>query len=279
MLADRSLPSYFPQESQLKVEARVTACLEESLLLSIPNFRGIGGIGATNRQILKGQIYRSASMASASTEDRQAFAELNTNIIFDLRSTVERERRPQAWLASIPCEVWVRDHSHSVGSIVDMITLPGMTPQGVVEAMCDIYRQLPYEQSPAYAAILRMVADRRLPMVIHCSAGKDRTGVIVAILLTLVGVSRAQIFDDYLATNDAFDKLSRHIMNGAVGARLLGAGRQLWEPMLRADRRYLEAMFAEVERRHGSMEVYAREALEFDDVAALRAALLHPIAP
>ena len=108
-------------------------------------------------------------------------------------------------------------------------------------------------------------------MLIHCAAGKDRTGFLAALTHHLLGVHRDDMVEDYLLTNTAVDLVGRapsiarqlHKMTGRV------ASDDAVVAFLGVEPAYLEAAFAEVEARHGSLDAYLAQALGVD--AALRA--------
>jgi protein-tyrosine phosphatase len=114
------------------------------------------------------------------------------------------------------------------------------------------------------------LAAGRAPMLIACSAGKDRTGVATALLLWSLGVSRDDIVKDYLKSNDAIATL-----------KALVRTRYGWSPdsasaqaVLVADAAYLETMFEEIERCWGTIHTYLDAVLGVDAIT-LRAVESH----
>jgi protein-tyrosine phosphatase len=148
--------------------------------------------------------------------------------------------------------------------------------------MASAYERIALDGAPRYHVALREIAEGKLPFAYHCTAGKDRTGLFSAILLTILGVPRDAIREDYLLSNEylltpaALAEISAALHLAAPGApppnpesvRILAS----------VDEHYLDAAFTAIDRRYGSFDAYRREALGLSDqdVEAVRRALLNP---
>ncbi len=161
------------------------------------NFRDIGGYPAGKAgQTRWGAVYRSDSLHFLTPEDLPAFDALGIKMIYDLRRTDERARFPgprecvhlelpsrsaldEAWSAALKTrldgEQWL---------IADYV--------GMLDQAAAVFGDL----------FSRLADPGRLPAVIHCLGGKDRTGMTIALLLTALGVEREIVLDDYQLTND-----------------------------------------------------------------------------
>jgi protein-tyrosine phosphatase len=140
----------------------------------------------------------------------------------------------------------------------------GLKPR---EVMRLIYRSFPLEHASAYAILLDRAADPGgVPLLFHCSAGKDRTGFGAALVLRALGVPMKTAIDDYLLTNDHWQGPSV-MYQLAPDMRLALGG---------AHAEYLEASFEAIDDEYGSLDRYLEKALGFGKprVAALRNALL-----
>ncbi|MFJ8040410.1 tyrosine-protein phosphatase [Kitasatospora sp. NPDC096147] len=127
-----------------------------------------------------------------------------------------------------------------------------------------------------FAEVLRLLAaPDGVPLLFHCSAGKDRTGWVAALALTALGVDRETVYQDYLLTNERSAKVVDHLME-SFGTSGLMADPSLLLPVLRADRAFLDAAFAEVEAGWDDFGHFWRDGLGLDDavLAGLRANLL-----
>jgi protein-tyrosine phosphatase len=179
----------------------------------------------------------------------------------------------------------VHDPAHPVFTYVsavmlghDLAAYEALAREGTTGAMEAIYRW--FVSSPvaseAFTRAVREVAEPgNLPLLFHCSAGKDRTGWLSVILLTALGVDAAAIRADYLRTNDLADGVNESIM-GAMLVRRPGLDLDAIRPVLEARESYLDAAYDEVRTRYGDMDTYLRDALGIDAamVTALRDRLL-----
>lgn len=237
----------------------------------------MGGYPARNgKNTAWGRLYRSGTMVGLSEADHEVLDALGLRLVCDLRSTRERTARPSALPPSPGFEVWARDHSTSAADVVEAIQSPQAHEGSGVQLMCDLYRDLPYEQAPSYKVLFARIAAGDVPVVFHCTAGKDRTGVAAALLLDLLGVPRETIVEDFALTDLAFDKLKAIILADPEMGRLANYDQRLWEPLLRADPAYLDALFDTIAKAHGSTEAYMRETLGLttEQIEAIRANLL-----
>ena len=245
------------------------------------NFRDLGGYrGAEGRVVRYGRFYRSGVLEHFTDDDLVRLRGLGIRTICDLRSNPERLNHPTRWpehQADEPAvEFWSRDHEDSAGNLMSVATDPASSGDDTRRVMTDMYRRLPYEQAPSYRVMFQRIASGATPLVVHCAAGKDRTGVAVALMLDILGVSRADITADYCLTDRFFDGLIRLARNNKAGWSLDGVPQPVWEPLLRAEPVYIAAMFDELEQKHGSVAVYLADVvgIRTAEMDAIRGALL-----
>jgi protein-tyrosine phosphatase len=131
--------------------------------------------------------------------------------------------------------------------------------------MITTYRNLPYEQAESYRVLFLHLAEGDLPVLFHCSAGKDRTGIAAALLLEVLRVPRATITEDYILTDLFFEQGLEIALHALGSAALHGVSQEIWAPLMRADQIYIETVFETIEERHGSVSGYLREVLGLDD--------------
>ncbi|WP_327753802.1 tyrosine-protein phosphatase (plasmid) [Sphingobium sp. SJ10-10] len=230
------------------------------------NFRDIGGYPTRDGcHVAQGLVFRSGTMSELSDRDHAILDNLGLKVICDLRSTSERSRRPSRLPEAAQYEIWSRDHHMSAGDLTEAMHRPDATPDTVRALMIDAYRTLAYEQAPSYRELFLRIAQGPLPLVFHCAAGKDRTGIAAALLLDLLGVERERIFADYALTDEFFARGCQLIASDPVGHRFAEVDPAIWEPMMRADPAYLAAMFVALEVRHGTAEAFIRDELGLDD--------------
>ncbi|WP_340316237.1 tyrosine-protein phosphatase [Rhizorhabdus argentea] len=241
------------------------------------NFRDIGGYRTVDgRTTAWGLVYRSGTMASLDASDHAVLDKLGLRTVCDFRSTAERTKRPSLFAPDAGFEVWARDYDMSSADFVAIFCHAEANQDRSRERMIALYHEIAEEQAPAYQELFRRLADGALPLVFHCSAGKDRTGVAAALLLDLLGVPRETIVEDYELTDLFIEKLAEIVRHEPIGDRLADIDPQIWAPMLRADAAYLHATFAMMEERFGSARGFLREVIGVDDDMAerIRARLL-----
>src|SRR5882724_9570097 len=224
------------------------------------NFRDFGGCAASaGAAVVSGRLFRSAHLGGVGAEGAGRLAGLGIATIIDLRGTMERATAPASFAAT-----------HGIG-VVSAPVEPASTPRirallaegraGAAEirdVMIEGYRRYAGEEAPQFGRALAALAQScEAPLVIHCTAGKDRTGFLAAIVQALLGVPRDIIFAGYEATNSAWDRAP----SAAIPLPLDPAAR---EALLAADPDYLDAAFAEIAARHGSVADFARTALGSD---------------
>jgi protein-tyrosine phosphatase len=234
------------------------------------NLRDLGGYRAEDGRTVRWRVlYRSAHLAGLTEVGAGGFAALGLRTICDLRHAAERAERQTPGICTSACRLEVLDletrHEVLVQELVRGGEAGGLAPR---ELMRRIYRAFPLEHSQVYATLLDRVADPSgLPLLFHCTAGKDRTGFGAALVLRTLGVPMRTVVDDYLLTNDNW--------------RGTGALNDVPEPIRlalgRAHAEYLAASFEAIDERYGSLDHYLEKALAFGKhrVAALRDALLN----
>jgi protein-tyrosine phosphatase len=241
------------------------------------NFRDIGGYATSDgRCVATKLVYRSGTLARLTETDLARIAELGLRVVCDFRANAERASRPSRLPADAGIEIWVRDHEASAGDLMAAMSGPAATKENSRQLMIEIYRGLAYEQAESCRELFLRIADGHLPLLFHCSAGKDRTGAAAALLLHVLGVPRPVIIEDYLLTELFFDDLLAVALHDLGSNALHGTTQEVWEPLMRADAAYIDALFETLESRHAGVEGYLREVLRLEDgmLDRIRARLL-----
>jgi len=262
------------------MDKQMTPMAEDApILTGAHNFRDIGGYEtADGQRVARGKVYRSGTLATLTDADHAELDRLGIRVICDFRSTRERAARPSRFPETAAYIQWSRDHETSAGDLVRALAAPGADAAMTRQLMIEAYRTLPYEQADSYGETFRRIAAGDLPLVFHCSAGKDRTGIAAALLLDVLGVPRATVVEDFAISDRFMAALVTIIQEDSSWGRLGAVPVEVWEPMVRADPVYIETMFACVEQAHGSAAGFLRNAAGLDesDIAALRRNLLTP---
>jgi protein-tyrosine phosphatase len=239
------------------------------------NLRDLGGYAtADGRQVKWQTLYRSGAIYRLSADDRAALRRLGITAICDLRTPDERQHRPMDWHDVQEVHYFGGVPLKSGAQLEQLLTASSTLQQQMLERMHTVYRRLPFEQAPSYRHLFSMLTAGRVPLLFNCSAGKDRTGLAAALLLTALGVPRETIVEDYLLSNETAEALLEMMMDrNPRYAALLAIDPQALAPVLTAQHAYLDIAFAEIDRVCGSFETYMAEQLGVD--AAGHDALRH----
>ena len=170
-------------------------------LAGASNFRDLGGYPARDGRIVRWrQIFRSNHLGHLTEADVEVLRGLGLKSAFDFRGTEER-----AEAACGLAEIAV--HSLPVEPTV-IAALRARRAEGValssadaLDVMRNSYRSYVHENTPSYRALFAHLVEDHAPLVIHCTAGKDRTGFACALILHALGVPDEVISEDYLLTN------------------------------------------------------------------------------
>ncbi|MEJ2409416.1 MAG: tyrosine-protein phosphatase [Novosphingobium sp.] len=240
------------------------------------NFRDMGGYPAADGRTVKWRtLFRSGVMSHIPASEEHRINELGIVAIFDLRTDVERHQHPTHWRKE-HVDYQFRPHTQSLAEMEEMIARGDFTAENTRAIIERTYRKLPFEQASSYRRIFDLLLDGRAPMVFNCAAGKDRTGVAAALILTALGVPREVIAQDYALTEQSMDQLVDLLRADPTMAPLTRVPRHLYLPLLRADPAYLDLACAEIAQRHGSIAEYLKTeiGLGSTEINALRARLL-----
>ena len=249
-------------------------------LQGVENLRDYGDYAAGLGRLKTGVLYRAAHQAQATDEDLAALAGLNLAILVDLRRPNERERDPSRRWTGFAAEVIEND----MGSLDDpwhtFLHGSDLSAGSISDYMVEYYRRLPFKERhiDLFSRYFRALAEARGPVLIHCAAGKDRTGVLAALTHHVAGVSDDDVIDDYLLTNDEarFERRAPRFIAAIEEA----TGRRPSEAAARAamgvEADYLAATFAVIKAQHGSLDGYLEQALKLDAATrdAVRAHIL-----
>ena len=224
-------------------------------LLRGRNFRDLGGMPAADgRRVVSGRLFRADDLHSLCQEDLDLLAAIPITAVFDFRSAGETARHPDKLPASVK--------NHVLLPIVPGRLEPwnpdeGLRAKGGHGFMVDIYRSLVLDEPciVMYREFFHHVQKGDcLPLLFHCSAGKDRTGMAAACILLSLGVERERILRDYMDSNiclaGKYDQIIARNMERA--------------PIFFADPGYLAAALAAMEEKSGSVDNYLRSVLGID---------------
>jgi protein-tyrosine phosphatase len=215
------------------------------------NFRDIGGYPTeSGARVRTGLVYRSDALHHLTVADvARLREELCIEEIIDLRSTAELTTDGRGALASADLGF------HHVPLFDGRLTRP--ESWSAVETLAERYALLADFAKGPIARVIQVVADATGPVVYHCAAGKDRTGVISGVLLGLLGVPDEVVVADYVATQEHLDAIIERLMSTEGYQKMLAA---LPPDTLHAEAETMARFLASIRERYGSMRGYAASA-------------------
>jgi len=246
-------------------------------LEGIYNFRDFGGYaGRGGARVVRGRLFRSAHLARATAADLEVIDELGIALVADLRRPMERNAEPSSWTdnagpkspAPRVLETSGGDDEGLPPHIQYLKDAEKITAEGVRNYMLSAYERMAYDERHVdlFARVFRDLAETGGPLLVHCAAGKDRTGVLCGLILDALGVSEKDVMDDYELTNTAvnLDGISKQ-----AAARIADKlGRSVTpdeiRPMAYVSRDYLETAWRAIAGRSGSLAAYRRDVLGVD---------------
>jgi protein-tyrosine phosphatase len=230
------------------------------------NFRDLGGYPTDEgRRVRWRLVFRSDALHHLTpTAATRLHGELGITTVIDLRSSAELAGDGRGALASVPVR------------FVHLPLFDGAVARAsgwtAAETLADRYSLLAEFARGPIAEVVGRIADADGPVVYHCAAGKDRTGVVSAVLLGLLGVPDDVVVADYVATQEALDAIVERLLANEAYQAMLTA---LPPDTLHAEAGTMIAFLQGIRARYGSMRAYARAAgLDDRTIERLRTRLL-----
>ncbi|GIG86452.1 tyrosine-protein phosphatase [Plantactinospora endophytica] len=210
------------------------------------NFRDVGGVpGLDGRPVRRQRLYRSDSPHRIDGTDRAAFEALGIRTVVDLRrpSEVRRHGRVPAY------DGLVYQHIHPEHAFWEEAAYS--EELGLARYLADRYHDLATTGGAGLVAAIEVIADAEAaPVLVHCVAGKDRTGVVCALTLSVLGVADDDIAEDYARSTAASARFSEWLASTMPDAAPVPA------PFLASPAEAMTLFLAELRDRHGSVPDY-----------------------
>jgi protein-tyrosine phosphatase len=234
------------------------------------NFRQLGGYRARDgRRVRWGKLFRSEHLGFLSDDDLERLERLDLGCICDLRSARERVGAPDR-VPSRGNPRLVRLEIDQAALIspatAERVTRPEATATDIADGMRESYRRLVSHCRDQFSSFMHLLHDgANLPLLVHCTGGKDRSGFAAAIVLSALGVPRRTVFHDYLLTNKLIARHREEYSEALTVSLRLEEEKGHLAPLFLADRLYLKESFAEIDRLYGSFDRYLQQGLSFGD--------------
>ncbi len=219
----------------------------------VVNFRDLGGYPtADGRRTRWGRIFRADALHGLTASDLAVFESLDLRVVYDLRSDLERQRQPNP----VPLPEGIRS------VLMPLISSGQADPVAIAASVQDgegfllhVYRGMVNQSAPLFGQLLSGLAEEDgLPAVFHCAAGKDRTGVTAALLLSVLGVNDDDVLDDYeLTSRHRSEERRREVL---VILEQIGMTPELAAGLLQTPRWVMATVLEEIRSSHGGVERY-----------------------
>lgn len=244
------------------------------------NFRDLGGFETKEGRILKhGMIFRSDELSRLTESDLEFLAGIPLRTIIDLRTNWEIARRPDKKPSTVQnISIFSLDTPRILGTIANVQDDPASdhtdeNPQALLgnmdaelgalsaeqlhDAVVKLYERMTTE--PNFIAVYRkifalLLQEQSVPLLFHCMAGKDRTGIVAALILSALEVDEESIVEDYLLSNIVAEE--RYAKTIAKNETL--------QYLYKAYPEYLRASFVKIRSDHGTVYHYLEETLHVD---------------
>jgi len=234
-------------------------------LQGIHNFRDYGGYRTKyGAFVSRGKLYRSGHLSNATEGDIEQVSNVRLDLIVDLRSDKERKTDPSLVAPIGGGRVAFVSDSNSETPHLSA-AFEGLTTRNeAIACMTRIYAELPFntDNRQSFGLFLNHLAESQTASLVHCFAGKDRTGLAVALFHHILDVSDEDIYEDYLLTNIAGEK---RLSSGIAELRAkydLDVSNEVLEEAMMVRPEYLDAAFSTMSQHFGSVKEYVVSGLD-----------------
>lgn len=235
-----------------------------------PNFRDLGGLKtADGRTVKPGLIYRSGELSRLSDQDITTLQELGIKTVVDFRSEEEVEWNGEDRLPAGANYVALRLQPGNLGPVLYSAVATGDASLLPDNVLADANRANIREATAQMSGLFNALSDpANLPLVLHCTHGKDRTGVASAVVLMALGVPPELAKKDYLQSNDYRQEENEELMAELSGTIVANQGAASspedlakFKALLYLEPSFFEAILDEIEKQYGSLESYLEDSL------------------
>ena len=239
------------------------------------NFRDLGGYKTEDGRTVKwGKIYRSDNLHFLTDEDLKYMKRLNIKSVVDFRSVGERENEPDRLnpdMTQVLLPIKFQPKELDDGSIKNLMKDLTFGDLDSSNLLRDFNIVIVEEFTDEYKNFFRHIIENNAePLVFHCTAGKDRAGFASAMILTILGVPREKVIEDYLLTNTY---VKDHVDDKMLEIELKTFFRADTDNLRKinlVEERYIQAAFDTIDSKWGGMDRYISEALNLNEEDILK---------
>jgi len=227
------------------------------------NFRDFGGFATREGRFLKwGLLYRSENLARVPHREAPKLKRLGLETVVDLQTPNESKSRPdgvvrEAGIRLLPVPIYPRREDPGRVRQLAWFLSGGFGEFDPLQFVESYYRRIAFDHPDQIRRIVTLISDAaNLPILFHCTGGKDRTGFVAAITQLVVGVPRDTVLADYMLTEPLLEPRFDALIRRYRRMTLFRISADTIRPILEARREYLEQILDEVLERYGSIENY-----------------------
>ena len=229
------------------------------------NFRDLGGLPAADgKRIRWGQFYRADKLTELTAEDLNYLSSLDLRSVVDLRSELEVQEAPDVLPRGYRDRKVEYIHLPIYNEAEDTTDIKGRILAGTFgreeadNLLVEVNRLLASREAYRFQPFVDLIqSPEKVPVVYHCTSGKDRTGFATYLLLHSLGVDSAMVFNDYLMSNFyRFDRNRRNLRKVNLAQYVKKVDPEVLKPLMLVDPAYLRAAVEEIEAQYGSVDTF-----------------------
>jgi protein-tyrosine phosphatase len=234
-------------------------------LVGAPNFRSLAGIQtADGRRIREHRLFRSELLSELTEDDLKQVGALEIGLVCDLRNPRERAAHNNRWPAQQTVRTVVREPDSGLRTAVrpdweTCLLAADFDEEQARQFMLEAYRNMPLELARHIVALVEYCGrPGNSGVLIHCMAGKDRTGFVCAMMLSMLGVPIGTILENYMESEQRLRNRSKMqaLLTFSFGAEIPARAQRAADAIGTVRVEYLQSSFNEIDRQYGSIDAY-----------------------
>lgn len=235
-------------------------------LKKVTNFRTVGNIKNSEGKVLNERyFYRSAHLHQLNKKSFKTFRDLGITQVIDLRNSKEISRKNDRLPTDITYKNYsaFEDEGDQLNQARKLVLKGKVKGSDADQRMLDFYKNYVTQNPEIVKKIINEILNSESPVLYHCTAEKDRTGIITALILTILKFDRETIDNDYLLSNNYRKKLVQKRLRLANNLHFLFPKMDVSviEKLSWVEKNYLDTAFSEITKKYGSVDVYIHEVL------------------
>ena len=235
----------------------------------VTNFRDLGGIKTQDGRMVKwGRIFRSGNLSGLKKNEFDKFKDLDIPTVYDLRTSHEIDGKEDR----LPVETkyihapTVKDNEGQIAQLRAKVIAGKISEMEAREQTAAFYKDAVSVNVGSLRDIIGQIARSEQPVLYHCSAGKDRTGIVSALILSILNVDRKTIMDEYLMSNYYRRKKTEKLLGKARLAKIIKPRMNLKaiEVFMTVDAEFMNAVFEVIDKEYGGTDKFIKNQLQIN---------------